>query len=166
MIKHIVAIDSANGFAKMVDGTLGIPWDIPADKQQYRNHILGKRVLVGHATYRLGRAVEYSYVLSDDAGLVIPAGEGMRVSTAAEAIKDNGDRDLWVIGGLSVYAATLDAEAAECFADELYITCVAGDFACDRHYPAIPAVFRRVFRSEQCEDNGYSFHIEQYVRTS
>ena len=27
MIKHIVAIDSANGFAKMVDGTLGIPWD-------------------------------------------------------------------------------------------------------------------------------------------
>ncbi len=164
MIKHIVAVDSKNGYAKMDEnGGLYIPWKINLDKKQYEDKTRGQAVLAGHLTYRQGRDVAFSYVLSEDTGLYIPESEGMKISNVAEAIEHNGSRDLWVIGGLSVYAATLDLDNPAYLADEIYITKVEGDFKCDRRYPDIPERYTCISRSQQFDQNGYKFCYELYT---
>ncbi len=159
MIRHIVAIDSRGGFAKFtVDGTLTIPWNLPGDKTYYHDHIRGQRLLMGRISYdakRAERAV-YNYVLTHDTALQVVNGEV--VSSVDEALAKNGGQDLWVIGGETVYAATIH------LADELYITRVDGDFLCDRFYPKIPDTFARTYVSEPQHEHGATYRFEVYKK--
>lgn len=151
MITHIVAIDDQGGFAKqMKDGTLGIPWPLSADTRQYKQYIQDKRVLVARGTYGPDIRAAYCYVLTHDASLQVP--NGQVVSSVDEAIADNDNRQLVVIGGASVYAETLP------IADTLLITHVVGNFDCDRFYPTgWQTGFREIERSV--------LHAETALRT-
>lgn len=159
MIRHIVAIDQSRGFAKFTTaGVLAIPWDLPGDKAYYREHIREGRLLMGRLSYdeRRARSAAYNYVLTHDVRLQVV--NGQVVTSVEEALVKNNGQDLWVIGGESVYAATLE------YADELYITQVEGSFACNRFYPTIPADFVRTHMSEPRSENGLSYRFEIYKR--
>ncbi len=159
MIRHIVAIDSNGGFAKRTTaGVFAIPWNLPGDKAYYRAQIRGKRLLMGRQTYDAERAAQaaYNFVLSHDATMHIVNGEV--VASIDEALAKSTGQDLWVIGGETVYADTIAQ------ADELYITRVEGDFACNRFYPTIPANFTRVSASEPQRENGTTYQFELYKK--
>lgn len=159
MIYHIVAIDSNRCFAKEgPDGVPHIPWNLPSDKQQYRARIAGKTLLMGHATYHPRPDAAYSYVVTDDAALQVENGE--RVGTAEEAIQENGEHDLWVIGGRTVFDPTI------ALAGRLIVTHVVGAFGDPPYqYPAIsPDEFRLVTRSPEQTENGTVFWFAEYER--
>ncbi len=161
MIRQIVAVDRAGGFAKLnADGILEIPWNLPGDKMYYRAHIQGKRLLMGRLSYDAARAkrAAYNYVLTSNADMPVVNGEV--VASIEEALDKNKDQDLWVIGGEQVYAETITV------ADELYITRVEGDFTCDRFYPTIPANFSRIFISEPRQENDLTYRFEEYKKQS
>ena len=108
MIRHIVAIDDVGGFAKLdANSMLQIPWTLPGDKAYYHEHVAGKRLFMGRATYDAARAqrASYNYVLTHDTTMTVANGEV--VSSAEEALAKNGSQDLWVIGGESVYGRRL-----------------------------------------------------------
>jgi dihydrofolate reductase len=159
MIRHIVAVDSSMGFAKLdANGVLGIPWSLPGDTAYYRDHVSGKRLLMGRLSYDEKRAQQatYNYVLTHDKTMQVANGE--TVASVEDALAKNKAQDLWVIGGESVYAATIAQ------ADELYITRVDGDFACDRFYPNIPTIFTRTYVSKAHHENGHMYHFEIYTK--
>ena len=159
MIRHIVAVDQAGGFAKLTAaGVPEIPWDLPGDKAYYRARIEGKRLLMGRLSYDAARAkrAAYNYVLTRNAAMQIVNGEV--VASVDQALAKNRDQDLWVIGGEQVYAETIT------IADELYITRVEGDFRCDRFYPTIPADFSCIFISEPRQENGLTYRFEVYKK--
>ncbi len=159
MIKHIVAIDNQRGFAKKdAAGKFVIPWKLPGDTAYYKAKIKGQRLLMGRNTYSpsLALSAAYVYVLTHDRTLAVENGEP--VQSVEEAIRKNGDADLWVIGGLSVYEPTM------ALADELYITRVEGDFSCERFYPTIPQEFARTDVSKDHEENGVTYRFEIYKK--
>ena len=159
MIRHIVAIDSSRGFAKLSPaGEVRTPWRLPGDMQYYYDHIRGQRLLMGRMTYEAIHADDgaYNYVLTHSATMPVQNGEA--VGSIDEALAKNGGRDLWVIGGVDVYAGTI------ALANELYITRVEGDFDCDRFYPEIPSFFVRSSVSAPRHENGQAFFFEIYKR--
>jgi len=53
-------------------------------------------------------------------------------------LSDNLNNDLWVIGGATVYAETLEA------VQELAVTRIAGDFGCTKFFPAFESTFQLI----------------------
>lgn len=157
MIYHIVAIDSNRCFARTGEnGVPYIPWNLPTDKMQYKARIAGKVLLMGHATYHPRPDAAYSYVLSGDATMQIENGE--RVLSVEEAVENNGENDLWVIGGRSVYGPTM------ALASRVFVTHVLGEHG-DVQYPEIsPATFRLAQRSPEQTENGMTFWFAEYER--
>ncbi len=146
MIRAIVAMDSQQGIAR--DGV--IPWDIPLDKQYFRDQTEGQTVLMGYQTY-----VSFSdgplpnrrnYVWCRP-GTVLEDGF-TAVHSLDEFLQTNPDT--WIIGGAGLYAEALPA------CDELYITHVEGDFHCDRFFPDITG-FEQSSNSEPITENNFTF---------
>lgn len=156
MIKFIAAIDDKLGLAN----DFGIPWDLPADKQYYRDHTLNNVILMGYRTY-----AEFAKPMSDRRNLVLTSPEDP-VREGFEAIYDldefllNLDEDLWIIGGAGVFAQTIGK------ADELYLTRVKGDFHCTKFFPKFEDKFELVSQEPGQQQNAITFHFEVWRRKS
>lgn len=130
MIRAIVALDLHRGIAK--DGK--IPWDLPEDRQYFKEKTAGAVVLMGRGTYHTLTAP-----LPGRTNLVLTHKKRLRPGFIA--VRDlvlviESYPDLWIIGGADVYAQALP------YCQELYITHVAGDYACDRFFPAYKSMFK------------------------
>lgn len=148
MIRAIVAMDGQQGIAR--EGV--IPWDIPRDKQYFRDKTEAQTVLMGYQTYvgfvdgPLPNRRNYVWCRP---GTVLSSGF-TAVYNLDEFLAENPDT--WIIGGAGLYTEALTA------CDELYITHVEGDFGCDRFFPDISG-FREVSNSEPITENGYTFNF-------
>lgn len=139
MIRAIAAIDDHLGLATED----GIPWKVPADVEHFRRATAGGSLLMGFGTY-----VELDRPLPGRASYVatrrdVALREGFtRIGDVDAFLTDwsatDQGRDLWVIGGASLFSATLDR------IEELVLTRVEGDFACTKFFPPFEAMFRLV----------------------
>lgn len=121
-----------------VDG--GLPWHLAEDLARFRALTSGHPVIMGRATWQSlppryrplpGRE---NIVLSRDPLL---AAEGATVVPGVdEALERVRGRDAWVIGGGSVYAATIDR------ADRLEVTEVDADVPGDTFAPVVDDSWR------------------------
>jgi dihydrofolate reductase len=150
MIRCIAAIDDKKGLAN----DLGIPWDLPADKQYYRDHTLNSTILMGYRTY-----AEFAKPMSQRRNLVLaepdePVREGFEAVHDLQEFLVNFHEDLWIIGGAGVFSQVMDK------ADELYLTRVSGDFKCTKFFPVFEHLFQITKRSEDHQENGITFHFE------
>ena len=109
-----------------------LPWKLPADMQWFRQHTLGKPILMGRKTFESFG----SRPLPQRTNIIVTRddnyqAEGAVVTTSIDdALKAAGDVDeVMVIGGASFYAQMLD------HADTLYITEVQGEFEGDAWFP-------------------------------
>jgi dihydrofolate reductase len=117
---------------RLIGSDNGLPWKLPADMKWFRQHTLGKPIVMGRKTYESFGArplpQRTNIVITRDrdyrsAGAVI-------VHSIEEAIQQAGDADeLMIIGGASFYQQMLPQ------ADRLYITRVHGRFAGDTWFP-------------------------------
>jgi len=133
MIRAIAAMDDRLGIS--VD--TGIPWNVPADVEHFRTLTMSSSVLMGYATY-----TEFASPMPGRTNYVATRRtETLRdgflpVNDLHSFLADGLEGDLWIIGGASLYATTLED------VQELALTRVAGDFGCTKFFPTFQSTFR------------------------
>ncbi len=137
-----------------------LPWNLPADMKWFRQHTLGKPVIMGRKTFEsIGKALPQrtNIIVSRDKTFSAPdclvVGD---LATALEAVKDA--EETMVIGGASFYQQTLP------LADRLYLTLIHADIEGDAWFPQIDfSKWREVQRQDHYADDkndyDYSFLI-------
>ncbi len=152
MIKLIAALDEKNGIAN----NSGIPWNLKADKEYFRDKISSGNILMGRGVYEelkgpLGNGL--NYVLTHRHALR----EGFIAISDIDDIIQHSD-DLWIIGGAEVYGQTIN------LADEIHITKIHKDFHCTKFFPEINDDFKIVSDSGKLEDNKLVFNFLKYKK--
>ncbi len=132
MINLIWAMTKDNLIGKGND----LPWHYKEDLQYFKKNTMNKDVLMGYNTYlsiysRIGKALpkRNNYVLHFDNSLKL---EGATLVTNLEEFLmnyKNNDKELFIIGGASVYKQTLP------LADRLYITLINKEYEGDVFFP-------------------------------
>lgn len=120
LISLIAAISRNKVIARQ--GTM--PWQQPADLKYFKQKTVGHHILMGRKTYEsLGQhkplPQRTNIVLTQDA--LFQAPNCLVVPTLAEALdtaEQNGENELFVIGGGQIYALTLP------LSDRLYLTTI------------------------------------------
>lgn len=149
MIRFIAAIDSLRGIAD----DKGIPWNLPSDKEYYRNQIKDSIVLMGRKTYESHAAPlssRVNYVLTSH---VEPLRAGFHAIDDIDSFLAQ-KLDIWVVGGSGVFEAVLP------HADELWITQVNGDFGCTKFFPRFEDQFYLYKRKRIMRENGIEFQYQ------
>jgi dihydrofolate reductase len=128
MIKMIVAVDQGNAIG-WADGRL--PWKIPYDMKRFKEKTTGGIVVMGRTTYQTLNMPDglpnrqnfvltrrpYSEVRGQFGNVDIISSLDYVVDRAA-SVPDG--RDIWIIGGASVYAEAIEKQLI----DELHVTFV------------------------------------------
>jgi dihydrofolate reductase len=129
MTVTLIAAVASNG---VIGKNNDLPWKLPADMKYFKQHTLGKPVLMGRKTFEsLGRPLKdrVNVVLSRS---LAEAPEGCElVRSVPEALERYGAGELMVIGGSDVYAQLLD------YADCLRLTEIGSAFEGDAYFPEI-----------------------------
>lgn len=157
MIRFIAAIDSKRGIAN----DHGIPWDLPTDKQFYRDAIKNDDIIMGMGTYR-----ELKKLMSTKRNIVasksvVTLQPGYELTTDAHAELEkykNTEKIIWNTGGAQLFASTID------LADELYLTLIDKDFQCTKFFPEYEQQFEMVREDEPITENGATFRITVWRR--
>lgn len=149
----IVTIIAAMAENRVIGRNGLIPWDIPADRQHFRELTMGHPVIMGRRTFEsIGR------VLPGRRTIVITCQPGYRaegcqvVPDFASALKAcAADDEVFVCGGEEVYRAALAV------ADRIQLTVIHRDFEGDARFPEIPGAFDEVVREEFSESIPHAF---------
>ncbi len=135
MIRAIAAVDDKLG----ISTDSGIPWNVPADVAHFREMTMSSSVLMGYGTY-----VEFTSPMSGRTNYVAtgrpaPLRDGfVTVRDLATFLASDVEGDLWIIGGATLYAATLES------VQEIELTRVTGDYRCTKFFPAFEAQFELI----------------------
>ena len=109
-----------------------LPWKLPADMKWFRQHTLGKTIIMGRKTFESfgGKS------LPDRKNIIITQDKDYQTEHAVvchsieEALESSGDvEEAMIIGGMSLYKQTLPN------ADKLYMTVVDADPEGDAWFP-------------------------------
>lgn len=155
MIRLIAAIDKKRGIAK---GGLQ-PWHITKDEKYFLDQTSkwGGEVLMGQKTFEvIGHplAGRKNYVATQHAAAI----NGAEVVSDLDAFLKSFQRDLWVIGGASIFEQSLP------YADELYLTEIQADFGCDQFFPEFADKFMPFGEESLQEENGFLFKYVIYTK--
>lgn len=131
----LIAAVSADGFISRGEG---VPWDLPADKQQFRDYTRGKWLLLGRKTYEemLGwfSAGHYPLVMSRDAAFIPFVGQRVAHVTEALSLAEQAHQtELVVLGGSGAF------DAAMPLADRLILTHVDEVLGSGAAFPEVVA---------------------------
>jgi len=132
MISIIAAVAAKN----VIGNKNRIPWHIPEDFKHFKDITMGHPVLMGRNTFlsimqMLGKPLpgRTNLVLAKED---FPVPEGVQIFHSLEdALEVYKDRELFVIGGASVYAQAIP------FANTLYITHIDQSPEGDTYFPEI-----------------------------
>ena len=127
-----ISLIAAMGHGRVIGVDNRLPWKLPADMQWFRQHTLGKPIIMGRKTFESFGAKP----LPQRHNLVVSANPDYRATGATvvgsieEAISAAGNApELMIIGGASFYAQMLPR------ADRLYLTLVDIEVAGDAWFP-------------------------------
>lgn len=109
-----------------------LPWKLPADMKWFRQHTLGKPIVMGRKTFESfgGRTLpeRTNIIITRDAGYQVAG--AVVVHSIEAALDAAGDVDeVMVIGGANLYEQLLPR------ADRLYMTLVHDRFEADAWFP-------------------------------
>lgn len=159
----LIAAVSADGF---ISRGRGVPWDLPADRAQFRERTMNRWLLLGRRTYEemtgWFRPGHVPLVLSREAALKLPAGRV--VASVAEALRlatDAGAAELVCCGGAEVYAAAMPHARA------LVITHVQQALGGGLPFPVIsPREWEPVMHQNHARDDEHAcaFEVVAYQR--
>jgi len=108
-----------------------LPWALPADMAWFKQHTMGKPILMGRKTYAsIGRALpgRTNLVLTRQTDLHIDGCVVVHSLADARAAAADAD-EIMVIGGAEIYTLLMDQ------AERLYITEIAAAFEGDAWFP-------------------------------
>ena len=133
-------------------------WKLPDDMKFFRQHTLGKSILVARKTWESfgSRPLPQrrNIVLSRDVSFSADGAEVVHDVDAALALAQ-GEKELMVIGGASLYEQMLP------MIDRLYLTLVDADFQADSYFPVIdPSQWQEVFRQHHPVDDRHQYAFD------
>jgi dihydrofolate reductase len=151
----LIAAVSADGF---ISREQGVPWDLAADRAHFRRLTAGKCLLLGRRTFdeMLGWFRDHKPLVLTRRPLAAPW-EGASVASAQAAVERataEGEAELWVCGGASVYAAALP------LASEVILTRVAQDLGAGVAFPKLEEVDWHCVRVEAGYDEAQGLNWE------
>jgi dihydrofolate reductase len=128
----LIAVISADGF---ISRGLGVPWDLPRDKEHFRSATRGQWLLLGRRTYEemLGWFEDrHPLVLTRNADFIPKVGEKTgSVEEALHLAAAGGAKELFVCGGSGAFDAAMPC------ADRLILTHVEENLGAGVPFPAI-----------------------------
>ena len=140
-------------------------WHLPDDLKNFKKVTSGHTLLMGRKTFdSIGRPLpnRTNLILTRQADLKI---EGCvtfnHLSTAIKYAADEGETELFVIGGAEIYQMIMP------MAHKLYLTRVHADMTGDAHFPDINFDEWEIIQSRSCRKDvrhAYDFEMEEYVR--
>lgn len=143
-------------------------WNLPADYQFFTQNIAKGLLLTGRKSFEspLGKEVFENnprvLVLTRQQDYNAPPAITVdSIETAIAYAKKNEEELLWILGGTSVYNASMN------LVDEIVTTEVHGIFEGDSHFPDIdPAIWTEVSREDHQKDadNPYDYSFVVYRR--
>lgn len=155
--------------AAMADnGVIGIenqlPWKLPSDMKWFRQHTLGKPIIMGRKTFESfgGRALpeRHNIVITRDHEYTLE--HASVAHSIDEALSIAGEvNEIMIIGGASFYEQMLPQ------ADRLYLTFVHADIEGDAWFPEIDfSQWQELERYDQAADdnNAYAHSFVIYER--
>jgi dihydrofolate reductase len=140
-----------------------LPWKLPADMQWFRQHTLGKPVIMGRKTFESFGGKP----LPERQNIIISRDKSYRPANVLVAHSINGALDLcddaeevMIIGGMSLYEQTLP------IADRLYRTVVDAEPAGDAWFPEFDLKqWREIERHTHEADDKNSYRCEFTILT-
>ncbi len=108
-----------------------LPWHLPADLVFFKQHTLGKPILMGRKTFEsIGRPLpgRKNIVLSSQKSQI----EGVDVIHRLEELQQFDGLEIMVIGGQQIYELTIP------YASRIFITQVHANCQVDTYFPEIP----------------------------
>jgi dihydrofolate reductase len=156
MISLIAAVAENNCIGIKND----LPWDIPEDLKHFKEVTQGKPVLMGYNTYlsivsRIGKPLpNRTNVVVSRESVQIPFENVIIYSDLQKALSDYKDKEVFVIGGASIYKQTIDV------ADKLYITKVHKIVDGDAFFPEINPQIWNLSK----DDNRGVFSFQEYLK--
>lgn len=111
-------------------------WHIPEDMKHFKEITTGHHILMGKTTYEsIGRLLpgRVTLILSSNKDYKVPEGAHVfeNEKDAVEFAMQNGEKELMIIGGGSIYRLFLP------IADKIYLTKVLKEFKGDVTFPEI-----------------------------
>ncbi len=109
-----------------------LPWRLPADLKHFRALTTGHTILMGRKTYEsFPRPLpdRHHVIITADRHYQAPSGCTVVHTLDAALAAAHSDKEVFVIGGGSLYAQTLPR------ADRLYVTLIDADFDGDTRFP-------------------------------
>jgi dihydrofolate reductase len=130
-------------------------WDIPKDLEYFKEKTSGHPIIMGQKTYdSIGRPLpgRTNIILNNEAGIENEGCETFgSIPEAIERAKDLDDKEVFIIGGGSIYSQTIE------LVDRLYLTIVDGAYEADTYFPEYEHLFKKVVSEKEEESNGYKY---------
>lgn len=135
-------------------------WDIPADMKHFQKLTTGHPVIMGWKTFKsIGRPlpnrtniVLYNLDKKIKNCIIVNS-----LEKAINVAKKTGDSEIFIIGGASVYAQTIDV------VDKLYLTIIDGKYKADTFFPDY-SKFKKIISQKSEESNGYKYKFLELER--
>jgi dihydrofolate reductase len=128
-------IISAMSENRVIGARDGLPWDVPAEYEQYLQWIRGQTVIMGRKSFEIFAPDlpegTTAIVVSRNAEL-----PGVRVARSLEealSVAERLGKTTFVAGGGSIYAQAIP------LADEMYLSTIKGEFEGDITFPEFDA---------------------------
>jgi dihydrofolate reductase len=156
----LILIAAAAGEKQVIGKDGDLPWHFSADLRYFKEKTLGHPVLMGRKTYdsilaRLGKPLpgRKNLVLTRN-----PDFKDDRATILRDLSEIPTNETLFVIGGASLYAATLP------LAQTIYLTHIEKDFAGDAYFPRLDPAVWHLADETRMEENGTALRFCRYER--
>ncbi|WP_436930102.1 dihydrofolate reductase [Halosimplex halobium] len=135
-----------------------VPWDLPADTEQYRARVAGHPTIYGRRTYEMFSDPPGSaYVVLSRSEREYDRENAYHASTVAEAVEileSLGAERAYVLGGAGIYALF------QPHLDRMVLTRVPGEYEGDTYYPEWEEADWRLVETDEYEH----FTVETWER--
>ncbi|WP_417733088.1 dihydrofolate reductase [Rosistilla oblonga] len=128
-------IISAMSEDRVIGSQNGMPWNVPAEYQQYLDFVAGQTVIMGRKTFEIfGKDVapETSLIVVSRSAELDDVPVATTFDKAVAMAKDLG-KQIFIAGGSSIY------EQALAVADQMYLSTIHGEYRGDAYFPAFDA---------------------------
>lgn len=124
-------IISAMSENRVIGSGNGMPWDVPAEYEQYLRFVTGQTVIMGRRTYEI-----FGPDLTDPTQIIVVTRResltGVQVAASLEhavSLAKESGRSVFVAGGAMIYKQALP------IATEMYLSTIKGNFDGDTYFP-------------------------------
>ena len=151
----MIALIAAMARNRVIGKDGRIPWDLPQDRQYFRDLTMGQAVVMGRRTYEeIGRPLPGRLTIVVSSTGNYQGEQLVTVSSLAEAIAAAEGYDVFIAGGTRLYAEAL------LLADCLYLTEIDADYEGDTLFPEFAEEeYIRTVRQEIKGDPSFRFVV-------